>query len=198
VLRASPDGKWVAISSGDNSLFLWNLASGRLSKLALAPGGGSITDFAFSPDSKEVAILDVNAERQSATTLWALGTNAPRSPFFSTGTGGADSTFFSQDGTFLASVCSFCTPVSGALIDLRQHQPQLFVHLTDLDPNEKEPLVSAEDVTLNPSGSLLAWEDALTAEVTVRDLTPADWEQQACQILTLSLQECATASIPSD
>lgn len=61
VVRASPDGKLVAMSSGDNTLFLWDLASGQVRKLTPANDGGSIRDFAFSPNSKEVAILDDNA-----------------------------------------------------------------------------------------------------------------------------------------
>lgn len=131
----------------------------------------------------------------STTTIWDLGTSMPIRPFFSavTGVTGGDTTLFSQDGKFLVSVCRFCGQFSGSLIDLRQHQPQVFVDFTDLNPK-----MSGGSLALNQNGSMLAWVSGFPAEIMTRDLTPSDWEQQACQILTLSLQACATAPIPAD
>ena len=50
----SPDGKTLASGSGDKTIRLWDVNTGRLIR-SLAGHGGTVHSLAFSPDGKTIA-----------------------------------------------------------------------------------------------------------------------------------------------
>ena len=107
----SPDGKTLASGSADDTVRLWDLATGRQIGKPLAVHAGPFNPAAansapfnsvsFSPDGKTLA----SGNTDSTARLWDVTTDRPRKPF----TGHAAGTFavaFSPDGKTLATATS--------------------------------------------------------------------------------------------
>ena len=61
----SPDGKWLASSSGNEKIYLWDVETGTL-KHTLIAGAGRVCALAISPDSKTL----VTSNDSDLTLLW--------------------------------------------------------------------------------------------------------------------------------
>jgi len=95
----SPGGRLLASASGDGTVRLWNLASGRLVGEPIRAGPGVIT-VAFSPDGKLLA----TAGGDAAVRRWDTATSRPiGAPLRMTTHDGAFGVAFSPDGKLLAS-----------------------------------------------------------------------------------------------
>ncbi len=66
-VAVSPDGKWMATGGDDNSVKLWNLATGKSAK-NLSGHKGAVTTLKFSPDSGKLA----SGAADKSIFVWSL------------------------------------------------------------------------------------------------------------------------------
>jgi WD40 repeat protein len=93
----SPDGKTLASASGDRSIKLWDVATGK-EQATLKGHTGSVRSVAFSSDSKTLA----SASYDKTVKLWDVATGKERATLKGH-TGMVYSVAFSPDGRMLAS-----------------------------------------------------------------------------------------------
>ena len=76
-MRFSPDGKWVASSSKDGQLLLWDLVAGKLVQSLKTASPSYVTSFEFNPadfalaaitSARSVRYLQCNIITNSTTT----------------------------------------------------------------------------------------------------------------------------------
>ncbi|MER7705362.1 trypsin-like peptidase domain-containing protein [Kitasatospora sp. NPDC097605] len=93
----SPDGKTLATSGDDQTVHLWEVATGRTTA-TLTGHGDTVWAVAFSPDGKTLA----TASFDGTARLWDIGTRTTRTTFKGH-TGSVYSVAFSPDGKTLAT-----------------------------------------------------------------------------------------------
>jgi serine/threonine protein kinase/DNA-binding beta-propeller fold protein YncE len=97
----SPDGKLLADADGNGNVYLWKLATGKLSATFVSPKGDqNLGGVAFSPDSKLLAV----GEDPGHTDVWDVTTGRLIKGLNSGG--GSVGVAFSQDGQLLAAAGS--------------------------------------------------------------------------------------------
>jgi hypothetical protein len=101
-LAFSPSGRTLAVADNDGGIYLWNAATGRLTRTIATPGSyGPALAVAFSPDGSTVA----GAFKDGMTRLWYASTGrlirAMTDP--ATGSRGVQAVTFSTDGGTLAT-----------------------------------------------------------------------------------------------
>ena len=97
----SPDGKLLADADGNGNVYIWKLATDKLSATFASPKGDQNPyGVAFSPDSKLLAV----AESSGNTDVWDLTTGRLVQALGSGG--GSVAVAFSQDGQLLAAAGS--------------------------------------------------------------------------------------------
>lgn len=96
----SPDGKVIASGSDDNSIKLWNVATGRLLR-TLSAHSNSVYSVAFSPDGKTLA----TGSTDKTIKLWDVASGRLLKSFMPLGSD-ATPVAFSPDGKILAGGAS--------------------------------------------------------------------------------------------
>jgi WD40 repeat protein len=96
----SPDGRIVASASQDNSIVLWDVATGRQIGNRLTNHGGPVRRVEFSPDGTMMASVGFD----TAVYLWDVGTGQAIGGPFLAHSGNVIDVAFSPDGRQLATV----------------------------------------------------------------------------------------------
>ena len=95
----SPDGKTLASGSADDTIRLWDVATGRPIGNPLTVHSGAVESVAFSPDGKVLA----SGNYDGAVRLWDVATGQAIGKPLTGNPGPVDSVAFSPDGKTLAS-----------------------------------------------------------------------------------------------
>ncbi len=100
----SPDGKTIVSAGTDETLRLWDAASGRLLRV-LAGHTDAITSAAFSPDGKTI----VSTSNDKTVRLWEVATGNPKAPPLEGHTREVRTAAFSPDGATIVSASNDTT-----------------------------------------------------------------------------------------
>jgi WD40 repeat protein len=148
-LAFSPDGKTLIIANnGQRSMFLWNIAAGKMTATFPNPTNAYIYNAALSPDGKLVA---ESADWAGRTYLWNMVTRRYTAMLTDPGFG-VDPLAFSPDGSTLAVG-------NGAVGDGRGHgQVALWnVARRQISASYRTPdHAQVQSVAFSPDGALLA------------------------------------------
>jgi serine/threonine protein kinase len=99
-LTFSPDGKTLAgTQEQQNSFYLWNVATQKVTATPTDPNGGGADDGAFSPDGQTLAVGDENG----GTYLWNVATRTVTATLADPDHGAVNSVAFSANGQTLAA-----------------------------------------------------------------------------------------------
>jgi WD40 repeat protein/serine/threonine protein kinase len=146
----SPDGRWIASGSWDETVCLWDAATGEV--CARWTDVGIVRALAFSPDGRWLVIGD---EKQDRLRIWDIATARVRQEIRGAG----------KTARLLA------VSPDGVQIAATTYDPQTGFHLSVCDVSSGERLFSAEGAGLaySPDGRWLATRSADGATVVLRD-----------------------------
>ena len=141
----SPDGKYVTSGCSDNTVCIWNVASGE-EKKRLEGHSNHVTSVAFSPDGKYV----VSGSLDKTVRIWNVATEAV--PKILKGhTDRINSVAFSPDGKYVASGSYDKTA------RIWNIETQKIMHILE---NRKDIVTS---VAFSPDGKYMVYNDSTTA-----------------------------------
>lgn len=210
----SPDGKVLASASNDQTIQLWNVASGRPIGRPLVDSA-KVKGVAFQPrDPRLLASVNTDGDIR----LWDVATGKPAGPAVASGLVSALSVVFSREGNLLAvggdtgvrvwhvagrrlvgaaeemwghndTVWSVAFSPDGTLLasDSRDHTMRLWI--VGLGMPMGSPMdVNHHDafsVAFSPKGTVLA--SAFGGDIVLLDLNLTSWQHQACRIANRDL-----------
>lgn len=97
-LAFSPDGRLLAVGTASGTVYLWDMATGKLAATLLNPDSERVSSIAFSPDGKVLAVGSLTGQ----TELWDVASRRLVGTLVNPGSLGVSSVAFSPDGTTLA------------------------------------------------------------------------------------------------
>lgn len=160
-LAFSPDRRWLASGSGDKTIRIWDVETGR-SLRTLTAHAGAVWSVAFSPDGRRLA----SASQDGTVRVWDAASGAS---LYTLALGkAATSVVFSPDNRLLVASAAAAGEGAGSTIEIHDAPRGGKLRTIALDWNSATPLAIAPDGRLLSSGG--AGEDGEYAATKIWDL----------------------------
>ncbi|MFN8376668.1 MAG: protein kinase [Anaerolineae bacterium] len=172
-LAFSADGTLLASGSGDNSVRIWDVATGQQVGEALSGHSESVSGVAFSPDGTLLA----SSSRDGTIRLWDVATHELSGQVLNPNAGRLTDVAFSADGSTLAAA----TDVRWVILWDVATRRMLGTPLTGHRDQVNALAFSSDGQSLATGASdrlILLWDVSVNA-----------WEERACRIANRTLTE---------
>ena len=188
----SPDGTLLATVSTDETVRLWNVASGKQHGQPLTGHTNAVQDVAFSPDGRLLATVSTD----ETVRLWDVASGKQHGQPLTGHTNAVQDVAFSPDGKLIASAGEDGTARLWEVDNGRRFGPPLTGH-TGVGPQPYGPLWG---VAFSPDGKLLA---TAGGDGTARLWNPwfTSWEEYGCALVNRNLsmtewnQSCSGSAV---